>query len=252
MNITDIQLCADHFYNEYLRTFYLITTYNNKSFILIGEKSNFPHLMGIGKATYRSHGYARPAHLFNAIISRQNIARPIIPPSISPTSKMYKKAIHFTDNSSIFWNNTYPIVIYFDASRSASMLNNVDIILSDMDSGYMLGWVSNKKVPISENISIEKYCICTWIDEHGSSLTRKERYLPSQNVELIRYVFSFDSDSKLKKKKEYAYSNIQKRELLSICERNRCNLLLDRNNSFQYISVAKMNSIHCCINGKLC
>ena len=93
MNILDIQSCADYFYDNYLQTFYLITTYNNKSFILIGEKSNFPHLMGISKPTYRSNGYARPSHLFNAIINRQNITHAIIPSTVSSTSKMFKKAI---------------------------------------------------------------------------------------------------------------------------------------------------------------
>ena len=52
MNITEIQQCADFFRHNYLQTFYLLITYNGKSFILIGEKSNFPHLMGIPKNTY--------------------------------------------------------------------------------------------------------------------------------------------------------------------------------------------------------
>ena len=47
MNISDIQRCADFFQEHYLKTFYLVITYDGKSFILIGEKTNFPHLMGI-------------------------------------------------------------------------------------------------------------------------------------------------------------------------------------------------------------
>ena len=47
MDITDIQSCADFFQNNYLKIFYLVITYNGSSFILIGEKANFPHLMGI-------------------------------------------------------------------------------------------------------------------------------------------------------------------------------------------------------------
>ena len=46
MNISDIQRCADFFQEHYLKTFYLVITYDGKSFILIGEKTNFPHLMG--------------------------------------------------------------------------------------------------------------------------------------------------------------------------------------------------------------
>ena len=49
MNISHIQSCADFFVENYLKTFYLVITYNGNSFILIGEKSNFPHLMGIQK-----------------------------------------------------------------------------------------------------------------------------------------------------------------------------------------------------------
>lgn len=56
MNILNIQECADFFRKSYLKTFYLVTTYNGKSFILVGEKGNFPHLMGIQKNTYRSNG----------------------------------------------------------------------------------------------------------------------------------------------------------------------------------------------------
>ena len=47
MNITTIQSCADFFLENYLKTFYLVITYNGNSFILIGDKANFPHLMGI-------------------------------------------------------------------------------------------------------------------------------------------------------------------------------------------------------------
>ena len=115
----------------------------------------------------------------------------------------------------------------------------------------MLGWVSNRKVSVSENISIEKYCICTWIDESDSSAARKEKYLPSQNVELMRYVFSFDNNSRLKMKKEYKYTTSQKKLLLTIFARNNCDLLMDKNNRNQYISIAKNNHIHCCINGIL-
>lgn len=52
MNISDIQRCADFFQEHYLKTFYLVITYDGKSFILIGEKTNFPHLMGIQNRTY--------------------------------------------------------------------------------------------------------------------------------------------------------------------------------------------------------
>lgn len=101
MNLTDIQLCADFFHVNYLKTFYLVITYNENSFILLGEKANFPHLMGIQNNTYRSHGYNRPQYLFNDIIGRNPISTSIIPNHISPNSKMYKKALNFTKSTAI-------------------------------------------------------------------------------------------------------------------------------------------------------
>lgn len=249
MDITDVQLCADYFKQNYLETFYLITTYSDKSFILIGERENFPHLMGINKNTYRSNGYKKPKWLFKDIIGRRTISRRIIPYSISTTSKMYKKIINFSKNINVFWKNKYPIVINYNASLSSSNLDHVDIILSDMSSGYMLGWVYNSDVPINANINIKKYCICTWMDESTGAMNSKEKYLPKQDVELIRYIFSFDGFSCLKRKKEYTYDTKQKEEVLRLCYRNRCNLILDKINSKYYVDLAREKSIQCMING---
>ena len=47
MNITDIQRCAHYYQKNYLETFYIVSTYYGKSFILIGEKENFPHLRSL-------------------------------------------------------------------------------------------------------------------------------------------------------------------------------------------------------------
>jgi hypothetical protein len=138
MNITAIQQCADFFQKYYLKTFYLVITYVGKSFILIGEKANFPHLMGIKNRTYRSNGYNRPQHLFNDIISRNAVSTAIIPNNISTTSKMYKKALNFTKSTDIFWKNKGPITINYTPSRSSSKLNNVDVLLTDIQSGFML------------------------------------------------------------------------------------------------------------------
>ena len=73
MNITDIQQCADFYQINYIETFYFVITYSKKSFILIGEKENFPHLMGINKNTYRSNGYRSPRTLYNDIIYKKHI-----------------------------------------------------------------------------------------------------------------------------------------------------------------------------------
>ena len=58
---------------------------------------------------------------------------------------------------------------------------------------------------------MEKYCICTWIDESTGSQRSKEKYMPNQDVELIRFVFALDKNSKLIQKKEYTYDRSQKK-----------------------------------------
>lgn len=208
-----------------------------------------PHLMGIPKNTYRSNGYARPQYLFDDIIHRRPVSTAIIPNNIATTSKMYKKVLNFTKSADIFWRNSGPLTVNYNPVSSS--INNVDVLLTDIQTGYMLGWVSNSSVPANENINIEKYCICTWIDESNGSTQGKEKYMPNQDVELIRFVFSFDENSKLKKKKEYIYNISQKREILYSCERNNSNLLIDNHIARHYIDLAARESIHCKINGML-
>lgn len=249
MNITDIHKCADFFQENYLKTFYLVITYNGNSFILIGEKANFPHLMGIPNKTYRSNGYNKPQYLFNDIIARNPISTSIIPNNIATTSKMYKKVLNFTKSTDIFWKNSGPLTINYNPSLSSTKLNNVDVLLTDINTGYMLGWVSNNKVSVNANIMMEKFCICTWIDESAGSQQSKEKYMPDQNVELIRFIFALDTNSKLIRKKEYIYTHSQKKEILKSCERNSSNLLIDSINAYHYTGIAVTNNIHCKING---
>lgn len=130
MNIIDIQKCADYFQDNYLKTFYLVITYNGESFILIGEEKNFPHLMGIEQKIYRSNGYERSDKLFKDIISRKTINNRIIPNKISKTSKMYKKVLNFTHSTDLFWKNTGPLAVNYNPCASSTKLGNVDILLS--------------------------------------------------------------------------------------------------------------------------
>lgn len=102
MNITDIQQYSVFFQENYLKTFYFVITYHGKSFILIGEKSNFPHLMDIQNQIYHSNSYRRPQKLFNDILHGNTITTAVIPNNISPTSKIYKKALNFTKSTDIF------------------------------------------------------------------------------------------------------------------------------------------------------
>lgn len=249
MNITDVQSCADYFKEHYLETFYLITTYDLNSFILIGEPGNFPHIVGIERNTYRSNGYARAQNLFQDIINRCSISTRIIPNNISPTSKMYKKVLNFNKSTDIFWKNSGPLAISYDPTRSNTRLNNVDVLLTDLNAGYMLGWVYNDSVSVNGNVSIKKYCICTWIDESTGTTTSREKYMPSQNIELIRDVMAFDTNSKLIKEKHYKYDHATKTMLLRSCERNGSNLIIDSRNVHYYTEIAMSQNIHCKING---
>lgn len=73
--------------------------------------------------------------------------------------------------------------------------------ITNINTVYMLGWVSNNKIAVNANINIEKYCICTWIDESAGTQQQKEKYMPGQNVELIRFVFALDKIQSLFEKR---------------------------------------------------
>ena len=235
MDITNIQRCADYYQKNYLETFYLVSTYHGKSFILIGEKENFPHLMGIAKPIYNSNGYRSPYALYRDIRNGRPISRRIIPNNISVTSKMYKKVVNFEHSTEIFWNNQGPLAINYNELLSSKKLSNVDILL--------------KNIQVNAEIHLTKYCISSWIDESGRSQQQKEKYMPLQDIDLIRYVFAFDKKSDLIRKKEYKYSTEDKEDILRTIERNRANLLVDSNNDRFYIGIAKDKAIHCKING---
>lgn len=70
-----------------------------------------------------------------------------------------------------------------------------------------------------------------------------------QDIDLIRYVFAFDKNSDLIRKKEYKYSIQDKEDILRIIERNKANLVVESNNDRFYIGIAKDKAIHCKING---
>ena len=77
----------------------------------------------------------------------------------------------------------------------------------------MLGWVSNNKISVNANITMEKYCICTWIDESAGIQQSKEK------------------------------------SILKSCARNNCNLLIDTANACHYKEIAVTEGIPCKING---
>ena len=161
MNISDIQRCADFFQEHYLKTFYLVITYDGKSFILIGEKTNFPHLMGIQNRTYKSNGYNRPQHLFNDIIGRNPVSTAIIPNNISTTSKMYKKILNFTNSTDIFWKNHGPLAINYNPTFSNSKLNHVDVLLADLPCSGL--GIMGRKNDIKYQIFTQAICLAGYL-----------------------------------------------------------------------------------------
>ena len=250
MNITDIRNCAEYFKQTYLEKYYILTTYSGKCFILVGSKNNFAHLMGIKKQTYISNGYSTANKLFNDIISGATITPRIIPNRISQTSKMYKKCLNFCRSDSLFWTNMGPISINYDPANSSNHLDHVSILISDTQTGYTMGWVDDSDIVINSESKLKKYCIATWIDESGNSTTQKEKYMPNQNIDLLKSILALDKNSILIREKTYTYSYAQRKDLLLSIERNNCNLLVDNAHKRSYEEIAEQHSIHCKINGK--
>ena len=117
--------------------------------------------MGIRKNVYRSNGYRNPRTLYNDILSRNPINTNIIPNNIATTSKMYTKVLNFQNSTDIFWKNSGPVAINFNPALSHTHLDNVDVLLTDINAGYMLGWVSNANIPV-------KFSLIVWTSESAS------------------------------------------------------------------------------------
>lgn len=249
MDITDIRNCAEYYQETYLETYYILTTYNGNCFILVGNKNNFAHLMGIEQSVYRSNGYGNAKKLFNDIINGVSINPRIIPNRISPTSKMHNKCLNFCQSGSLFWNNAGPISINYDPSKSSRHLNNVSILISDIQNGYTMGWVEDSDISINSESKFKKYCITTWIDESGKSTRQREKYMPNQDIDLLKGIIALNRDSILVKEKKYTYNRLQKKNILLSIARNNSNLLIDNMHKRFYEEIAIQDSIHCKING---
>lgn len=249
MNIIDIQKCANYYKKQFVEQFYIITTYSDSSFILVAEKTNFPHLMGIPQKIYRSNGYAKAHWLYEDILAGKSIKEKIIPKNIAPKSKIYNKVLHFCDSTDIIWNNKCPLIVNYDPTKSSSKLDNVDKLLLDIDSGFMLGCLANKLITVTSDISLSRYCISSWIDEKGNATKNKEKYMPNQDVELVHTVIACNAVSDFVWQREYKNQKDVKEHILRAISRNNANLLINKRNENNYVKVAKDNGIHCSING---
>lgn len=231
MNLLDIKKCAYYFKKEYLEKFYTVTTFSGTSFILVAEKINFPHLMGISNNTYKSNGYKTAKKLYKDILKGVLISTAIVPNNIAITSKMYRKVLNFNESTDIIWHNAGPLAVNYNAALSTTHLQNVDILLIDLKKGYMMGWVDNTDVPISSEIKLKKYCISSWIDESGGTDRQKQKYMPSQDIDSLKSVLAFNSKSELVKEKKYKYTKNQKIDILKAIEANSSNLKIDNRNA---------------------
>ncbi|MBP3700643.1 MAG: hypothetical protein J6I64_02015, partial [Lachnospiraceae bacterium] len=63
MNLLDVRKCAAFYQENFLKKYYVLITYNRNGFVLVGEKKNFPHLVGIKKNVWMSNGYSSAGKL---------------------------------------------------------------------------------------------------------------------------------------------------------------------------------------------
>lgn len=156
MDKRDVQSCAAFYQNNYLETFYLVSTYNGKSFILVAEKDNFPHLVGIQRNVYKSNGYRSPYALYQDILIGNPISSKIIPNTIANNSKMYKKVRNFQKSTDVFWNNKGPLAISYDSSESNTLLDNeryyssiaIEKNIHCQINGKIIGWDRLRQINI--------------------------------------------------------------------------------------------------------
>lgn len=249
MNINDIYKCARYYRDNYINQFYIVTTYNDNTFIVVGEKKNFPHLMGIPHKKLLSNGYPKSAKFYTNILNNVPITTRLIPQDITKGSKMYIKALNFEKSQNVLTKNHLPIVINYDASKTNRNLNSVDKLIVDPVSGFMLGCIKNTMVDITNDIKLKKYCISTWMDENGSSERLKEKYIYNQDIEVIKTVLTLGTEAnQIEPLKSYPINSKEKEKIIEILNRCNANLLVNKRVVQNYISLIDDRGISCSIN----
>lgn len=249
MNSNDIYKCARYYRDNYINQFYIVTTYNDNTFIVVGEKKNFPHLMGIPHKKLLSNGYPKSAKFYTNVLNNVSVTTRLIPLDITKGSKMYIKALNFEKSQSVLTKNHLPIVINYDASRTNRNLNSVDKLIVDPVSGFMLGCIENTMVDITSDIKMRKYCISTWMDENGSDKKLKEKYIYNQDIEVIKTVLTLGTEAnQIEPLKSYPINSKEKEKIIEILNRCNANLLVNKRVVQNYISLINDSSISCSIN----
>lgn len=249
MNINDIYRCARYYRDNYINQFYIVTTYNDNTFIVVGEKKNFPHLMGIPHNKLISNGYPKSAKFYADILNNVPITTRLIPKNITINSKMYIKAFNFDKSQSVLRKSHLPIVINYDASKTDRKLNSVDKLIVDPVSGFMLGCIENTMINITNDIRLKKYCISTWMDEHESEEKLREKYIYNQDIEVIKTVLTLGTEAnQIEPLKSYQINNKEKKKIIEILNRCNANLLVNKRVLQNYISLIDDSIVNCNIN----
>lgn len=250
MNISDIQKCARFYKDNFVNQFYIVTTYNDNTFIVVGERKNFPHLIGIPHNKLISNGYPKSAKFYADILEGKAMPLKLVPNDITEGSKMYVKIHNFEKSRSVLSKNHLPIVINYDATRVNRKLNSVDKLIIDPESGFMLGCIENTTVNITSDIHLKKYCISSWMDENGSSQNLREKYVYNQDIEVIKTVLTLGAETnQTEPLKNYSINSKEKEKIINILNRCNANLLVNKRVIQNYISVAKDKNVNCSING---
>lgn len=246
---SDVRKCAHYFHDEFIMKYYVLTTYNNDTFILVSNTSNFAHLVGIKRNDIRSCGYRNSTLLYEDIISGKKVPSNLIPNNINPLSKMGKKLSNFQQLGQLL--NQKSVSIMFDPLLSSTRLNKVDILISDYVSGMSMGWVFDKCIYMTDSISMNIYNPSSVINEVGQPLMDREKYYANQKVQILKSIEIHNKNHNTLSKKVNHFIRIEKINLLKTFERNRMNFICDKNYAKSYIQIAKTYNIHCLINGVL-
>lgn len=249
MNINDVQKCARYYLDNFIKQFYIVTTYNDNTFIVVGERKNFPHLMGIPHKKLLSNGYPKSSRFYADVLENKQITTKIIPNDITVNSKMYCKIQNFERSRDVLSKNHLPIVINYDASKTNRNLNSVDKLIVDPKSGYMLGCIENTNVSVTNDIHLKKYCISSWMDEYDGKENLKEKYIYNQDVEIIKTVLTLGAETnQTEPLKNYPINIKEKNDIVDILTRCNANLLVNKRVLQNYVSVIKDKNVQCMIN----
>lgn len=249
MNINDVQKCARYYRDNFINQFYIVTTYNDNTFIVVGERKNFPHLVGVPRDKLKSNRYPKSARFYADMLDNKAVTTNLVPNDITRNSKMYGKILNFEKSREVLSKNHLPIVINYDATKTNRKLNSVDKLIVDPINGYMLGCIENTSVSVTNDIHLKKYCISSWMDENGSKESLREKYIYNQDIEIIKTVLTLGAETnQTEPLKNYPINSKEKNDIIEILGRCNANLQVNKRVLQNYISVIKDKGITCSIN----